>query len=488
MSDVLGLDSDLNKVPDQVRHIHIMGVCGTGMAALAGMLKHIGYRITGSDNNVYPPMSDFLHSIGVKIMDGYGSHNLEPRPDLVIVGNVIRAINPEAVALKEYGIPYLSMPQCLAHFFLRNKHSLVVSGTHGKTTTSSMLATVLNEVGADPGFMIGGYVEAFGGNFRVGDGNYFVIEGDEYDTAFFDKDSKFHHYQPRCAILTSIEFDHADIFSDLEVIKDSFKRFVSLIPPEGFLVAFHDDPVVREICDKADCRVIFYGSSEGCDYRLGELHGDGLETGFTITAPKGSVMEYTLAMPGKHNALNATAVIALLSGLGFEKNRIQEGLSMFTGVRRRQQIRGEVNGVMVIDDFAHHPTAVRETTAALRLAWPDRRLIIVFEPRTNSSRRDIFQERYGESFFGADLVVVREHVPLADVDPAEQFSSEKLVAKLNQAGIAARYFSDTNVILDFLGHETRSGDIVAVLSNGGFDDIHVRLLAGLESQALREEG
>ncbi|MDH4318018.1 MAG: UDP-N-acetylmuramate--L-alanine ligase [Desulfobulbaceae bacterium] len=477
------LDPALNRAPQEVHHIHIMGVCGTGMAALAGMLKREGYLITGSDNNVYPPMSDFLHSIGVEIMNGYGPCNLEPRPDLVIVGNVIRAVNPEALALREQAISYLSMPQALGRFFLDDKKSLVVAGTHGKTTTSSMLATVLNAMGADPGCLIGGFVEAFGGNFRLGSGKYFVIEGDEYDTAFFDKGSKFLHYRPFCAILTSIEFDHADIFTDLEVIKNSFKRFVSLIPPEGFLVACHDDPVVREICGQAVCRVIYYGSGEECDYRFGDLRLNGPRSVFNVTAPDRLAKQYSLAMPGKHNGLNATGVIALLSVLGFAADEIKKGLASFTGVRRRQQIRGEVGGVMVIDDFAHHPTAVRETTAALRLAWPERRLIIVFEPRTNSSRRSVFQESYADSFHGADLVVVREHVPLADVERAEQFSSEKLVSDLKKIGISACYFPDTDAILDFLGEETGTGDIVAVLSNGGFDNIHQRLLTRLEEKS-----
>ncbi|HEB51122.1 MAG TPA: UDP-N-acetylmuramate:L-alanyl-gamma-D-glutamyl-meso-diaminopimelate ligase [Desulfobulbus sp.] len=479
MSDEARLDPALNRLPAGVHHIHVMGICGTGMAALAGMLQDEGFRVTGSDSNVYPPMSDFLAGAGIDVLDGYDARNLEPRPDLVIVGNVIRAVNPEAVRLAELEIPYLSMPQALAAFFLQARRPLVVAGTHGKTTTSSLLATALHRAGAGPGFMIGGIVEAFGRNSLVGSGPWFVVEGDEYDTAFFNKVSKFLHYRPHCAILTSIEFDHADIFSDLDMIRDSFARFVRLIPEDGALVACLDDPVVAGVAGLAACPVISYGTGDQCCWQLRDLEVEGLNSRFSVVRDGRLYGRFTLPMPGLHNGLNALAVIALMDHLGVGVETIGIGLASFEGVRRRQQVRGTAGGVTVIDDFAHHPTAVRETVRALRLAWPDRRLIVVFEPRTNSSRRAIFQDQYAGAFDGADLVVVREHVPLDNVPAGEQFSSSRLVRDLEAQGKQALYFPDTDAILDHLGAHCRQGDVVAILSNGGFDNIHQRLLSRL---------
>ncbi len=477
-------DPGLNYIPDGIKHIHIMGICGTGMAALAGMLKKSGYKISGSDNNVYPPMSDFLLAEGIEVTHGYSPQNLIPVPDLVVVGNVIRASNPEAQKLVEIGVPHVSMPQALAHFFLDNKKSLVVAGTHGKTTTASLLATALAHAGDTPGFMIGGIVEAFGSNFSLGKNDCFVVEGDEYDTAYFDKGSKFLHYQPHNAILTSLEFDHADIFKDLDQIKASFKKFVALIPKDGLLIACYNDANVREIAKTAPCPVVSYGTGEDCHWRVQDFHSEGLETSFKVFRDQQFFGDFTLPMPGVHNGLNCTAVIALMDHLGYSCEKIRKSILSFPGVKRRQQIRGEVGGITVIDDFAHHPTAVRETVRALRMAWPERRLVIVFEPRTNSSRRAIFQEKYASSFCGADLVIVREHIPLENVPPGDQFSSQKLVASLQKNGIEAHYFPDTDNILQFLKEKALSGDIIAVLSNGGFDDIHKRLLACLAKKSL----
>ncbi len=481
------LDPQLNAAPDALRHIHIMGICGTGMAAIAGMLKESGYKVTGSDQNVYPPMSDFLAQVGIEVMQGYVPENLDPRPDLVIVGNVIQAVFPEAQRLAELGIPYLSMPQALSHFFFGgegSKKSLVVAGTHGKTTTSSLLATALHRANCSPGFLIGGIVEAFGCNYRLGEGEYFVVEGDEYDTAFFNKVSKFLHYRPHFAILTSIEFDHADIFADLEEIKASFTRFVHLIPEDGALIACTDDPVVAEIAAQCTGPVISYGSGQNCQWQLRDLTVHGLSSFFA--AYKDGILfgEFTLPMPGHHNGLNALAVIALMDHCGIAQEAIKEGLASFEGIKRRQQIRGEVNGITVIDDFAHHPTAVRETVQALRLAWPERRLIIVFEPRTNSSRRAVFQQQYEQAFHGADQVLVREIVPLTNVPASEQFSSQQLATALKEQGIGAEYFPDTSAILSNLVQQARSGDVIAILSNGGFDNIHEQLLNSLQEGSI----
>jgi len=477
------LDPGLNAAPDTPHHIHLIGICGTGMAAMAGMLQQRGFKVTGSDQNVYPPMSDFLAGLGIEVLSGYDAAHLATLPDLVIVGNVVRITNPEAVELARLRLPYLSMPQALGHFFLEGKLPLVVTGTHGKTTTSSLLATALHRAGSTPGFMIGGLVEAFGRNSNLSDSPYFVVEGDEYDTAFFNKVSKFHHYRPHCAILTSVEFDHADIFADLESIKASFAEFIGRIPPQGALVAHTDDPVVAELASAARCPVVSYGIGPDCEWRLVDLQVQGLSSDFAVQHRGQLQGRCRLPMPGQHNCLNALAVIALLSQLGFSFEAITGGLASFEGVKRRQQIRGVVRGVTVVDDFAHHPTAVRETLKALRLAWPANRLVVVFEPRTNSSRRAVFQEDYAQVFQSADAVLIRVPVPLDSIPINEQFSSLKLAADLGAQGIKARAFADTDAILAALVRDCRPGDIVVILSNGGFDDIHERLLAQLRSTA-----
>ncbi len=477
------LDPGLNRAPEDPRRIHVIGICGTGMAAMAGMLHQRGFTVTGSDQHVYPPMSDFLAGLGIEVMPGYSAANLTARPDLVIVGNVVRITNPEAVELARLRLPYLSMPQALGHFFLEGKIPLVVTGTHGKTTTSSLLATTLHRAGATPGFMIGGLVEAFGRNYNLSDSPYFVVEGDEYDTAFFNKVSKFHHYRPQFAILTSVEFDHADIFADLASIKASFAEFIGRIPAQGALVAHTDDPVVAELVSAARCPVISYGIGSGCEWRLVDLQVKGLSSEFSVYHRDQLQGRCRLPMPGLHNGLNALSVIALLAHLGFSMEAITAGLASFEGVKRRQQIRGVVRGVTVVDDFAHHPTAVRETLNALRLAWPKNRLVVVFEPRTNSSRRAVFQEDYAGVFSPADEVLIREPMPLDTIPLSEQFSSGQLAADLCARGTRARAFADTDAILDALLGDCQSGDIVVILSNGGFDGIHERLLARLGQPA-----
>lgn len=474
-----GLDPALNVAPAQCRHVHLMGICGTGVGALAGMLKAAGFLVSGSDQNVYPPMSDFLAASGIEVRSGYAPENLAPRPDLVVVGNVISRDNPEAVALAALAIPYLSMPQALAHFFIGDRTSLVVTGTHGKTTTSSLLATVLHGAGRQPGFLIGGLVQAFGRNFNLGGDRYFVVEGDEYDTAFFDKGPKFLHYRPKVAIITSIEFDHADIYADLEAVKASFRQLVGIMPPDGCLVAHLDDPVVREITAAASCRVLGYGRSPGLDWQLDRVEIGPQGTTFTVMKEGAPYGEFRSVLPGVHNSLNCLAVTAVLDHLGLAPAEIRSGLASFAGVKRRQEVRGIVRGVTVIDDFAHHPTAVRETLAALRAAYAGRRLIAVFDPRTNSSRRRVFQEAFAASFADADLVLVREPEPLLKVAAEARFSAPELVAALNGGGVAARYFPSTDEIIGYLATSCREGDVVAILSNGGFDNIHARLLVRL---------
>lgn len=477
----MDLAATLNQVPQKIQHIHIMGICGTGMAALAGMLKRSGYRISGSDKAVYPPMSLFLEGLEILVHDGYGAHNLLPRPDLVIVGNVITKDNPEAVALARAQIPYLSFPQALAHFFIRDKTSLVVTGTHGKTTTSSLLASCLHRAGLDPTFMIGGIVREFDANFRLGAGPHFVSEGDEYDTAFFDKVSKFLHYQPDIAIITSLEFDHADIFSDLAAIKRSFIKFVALLPSDGLIIAHLDDPNVVEVVRDAPCEVQGYGQGEHLDWSLQDIHPTGVSTEFAVSYQGQKWADLAVQLPGTHNCLNALAVVAVLHRLGIKRQVIAQGLLRFGGIRRRQEVRGVAHGITVIDDFAHHPTAVRETLLALKNAYQGQRLICIFEPRTNSSRRAIFQQDYVNCFDAAQLTFIRAALPLDTVPSEDLFSAPQLATDLKARGGKAWACPDTDTILTDLLPLLRANDVVAILSNGGFDNIHERLLKKLEA-------
>jgi len=471
--------TELNIAPQSCKHIHLMGICGTGVGALAGMLQKRGYTVTGSDQQVYPPMSDFLAGLGIEVKSGYRPENLEPRPDLVIVGNVIRRNNPEALALAEAGIPYLSMPQALSHFFLTEKTCLVVCGTHGKTTTSSLLATMLHYAGEEPGFMIGGIVQAFKQNFNVSAGRYFVIEGDEYDTAFFDKGPKFLHYQPDIAIITSIEFDHADIYNDLEAVKTSFRKLVRIMPASGRIIANIDDEIVREIVAEASCEVIGYGLSDQAQWSFADLKVDHAKTTFIVTRNGAIFSEFASPMPGHHNAMNTLAVTAAMDEIGISPQACRESLARFPGVRRRQEVRGVRNGITVIDDFAHHPTAVKETLSALRAAYSKNRLVAVFEPRTNSSRRNIFQTDYREVFDKADEIIIKTPIPLDNIPQEQMLSSRRLADDLIKRNKKAASFDSTETIIDYLKKTAANGDVLVIMSNGGFDDIHNRLLATL---------
>lgn len=474
------LSPELNCIPEKIHHIHLMGVCGSGMAALAGMLQQSGFRVTGSDNQVYPPMSDFLAELGIPICIGYGPDNLSPPPDLVIVGNVITRKNHEAIALGEKGLHYLSFPQALSHFFIKSRTSLVIAGTHGKTTTCSLLAAALHSAGLDPTFMIGGIVQEFGTNFRLGKGQCFVAEGDEYDTAFFDKESKFLHYRPQVAVITSIEFDHADIFADIDAIKRSFRKFVALLPENGLLIANLADKNVAEIAAEAPCEVQGYGVDPCYTWAAGDISIDSGLTRFNVTKNGAFWSSMSVGLAGEHNCLNSLAVCAIMDHLGVGPSDIERGLRNFGGVKRRQEVRGIARGITVIDDFAHHPTAVKETLAALKSGYRNRRLIAVFEPRTNSSRRAIFQTDYVSAFDAADMVLLREPAPIEGLQADELFSSSRLADDLvNTRQLAAESFPGTDEILMRLTEVLEEGDVVAILSNGGFDNIHNRLLEKL---------
>jgi UDP-N-acetylmuramate: L-alanyl-gamma-D-glutamyl-meso-diaminopimelate ligase len=474
------LSPGLNHLPDTPRHIHLMGICGTGMASLAGMLKDKGYRITGSDQNVYPPMSLFLESLHIPVSNGYHAENLHPEPDLVIVGNVITRKNIEAVELSSLRLPYLSFPQAIGHFALKDRKSIVVSGTHGKTTTSALIAWILEKAGMDAGFMIGGIPINFGKNYKTGTGPYFVIEGDEYDTAFFDKGPKFLHYRPWITILTSIEFDHADIYRNLAHVIESFRKLIHLIPADGLLIANGDDDTVRHESGRASCRTETYGYGQDAQWRAEDVSVGEDFTHLTIVT-KGKATPFSTSLYGRHNVANVMAAVVLGRFLEIPWTTLEEAARTFRGVKRRQEIIGERKGVLVLDDFAHHPTAVRETLRAVREKYRDRRLIAVFEPRSNSSRRRIFQDLYAVSFDAADRVFIPEPPLMDGIPPEERFSSRNLVSALNQRGLEASYFETTDRLLEALVRESRSGDVVLIMSNGGFDHLHQRLLDAIES-------
>jgi UDP-N-acetylmuramate: L-alanyl-gamma-D-glutamyl-meso-diaminopimelate ligase len=460
-------------------HVHLMGICGTAMASLAGMFHESGYTVTGSDQATYPPMSDFLRDLGISVMNGYRAQNLDPVPDLVVVGNVIRRNNPEAVALETLGIPFASMPDALNRYFIGNRIRIVIAGTHGKTTVSAMIAWILYQEGRDPGFMIGGVPVNFKKNYRLGSGSLFVIEGDEYDTAYFDKSPKLIHYKPDIGVITSCEFDHADIYGSLEEIKRQFRIFAELVPSAGNLVAYGGDDTVGEIIAGCDSPVQKYGFESNMDWTASVLNDcpEGIKA--IIMKDGQEAAAGTLPVFGFHNVLNAVAAIAATASVGIEPQKAMDALGSFQGVKRRQQILGDTAGILLIDDFAHHPTAVKVTCDAVRSRYGNRRLIAVFEPRTNTSRRAIFQEAYVHAFLSADLIVLKEPGDVAGIPEAERFSSERLARDLRGMGKAARAFDDTDGLLEFLLNELRTGDVALTMSNGSFDDLGPRLLASL---------
>ncbi len=460
-------------------HIHLLGICGTGMAALAGILKEQGFRVTGSDEHVYPPMSTLLEGLGIIIQNGYSPANLDPVPDLVVVGNVIRRDNPEAQAVLDQNLPRLSLPEALNRFLVGDRQSLVVAGTHGKTTTTALISWLLFALGLDPGFMVGGIAKNFQTNYRVGSGRFVALEGDEYDTAFFDKRPKFVHFHPRAAVLTSIEFDHADIYPDLNVIIQAFETFLGTVAPGGGVFAWGDAPLIREVCGRHRAPVSFYGLNRDVAWQAAAITPAPGGMNFTVLKEGARWGDFFLPMVGEHNVLNALAALAVLSEVGAEVPALQKALPGFKGVKKRQEVAGEFQGVLVVEDFAHHPTAVGVTLAAVRQAYPTRRLVAAFEPRTNTSRRKIFQEPYARAFKDADLILVREPPDLWKVEPEEQFSSRQLVADLVAAGQAALYFPDTDALLAGLLQTLRPGDVVLVMSNGDFDHLVSRLCEAL---------
>ena len=459
-----------------IKSIYIIAICGTGMASLAGLLKKAGYRVTGSDANVYPPMSTLLENAGIEIKPGYKKENITGEIDLVVVGNAVSKDNEEVLAVQSAGIPYISMPQALSRFFLEGRKSLVVTGTHGKTTTSAILSWVFEACGKQPGFMVGGWLKNFDTNHKLPGGDWFVTEGDEYDTAFFDKGPKFLHYQPYAAILTSIEFDHADIYRDLDHIKEAFRNFMKIIDPKGFLLVEYSDQNTKDVINSAPCEVETYGFSEQADWQVTDYKFENGHGQFTLNHKGKAVGQFHLPMIGRHNILNSAAVTAIALKCGLSADAVAKGLKEFKGIKRRQEVVGEKNGVTVIDDFAHHPTAIHLTLEGVKDAWPGHRIWAVFEPRSATSRRKVFEQSLPESFKLADQTIIADLFAPDKLQEEERLDPKQVVATIRAQGREAQFFPTVEGIIDFIVEHQQPGDVVMIMSSGGFDGIHKKLL------------
>jgi UDP-N-acetylmuramate: L-alanyl-gamma-D-glutamyl-meso-diaminopimelate ligase len=472
------------------RHIHLIGICGTAMASLAGLLQLRGHRITGSDMAAFPPMSDLLRALGIPILEPFAEENLTPAPGLVIIGNAISRGNPEVERVLDERIPFTSMSALLREEFLRGRSPLVVAGTHGKTTTTSMLAWIYQTAAREnpalePSFLIGGVAENFGSSFQLRSTEPFILEGDEYDTAFFDKGPKFLHYFPDALILTHVEFDHADIYADLDAVKTAFKRLVNLVPRRGLIVAYDGNDNVTECVSRAFCRVERYGFSETAHWRIRNLRYANGQTQWEVHRNGALWAELAMNLAGEHNVLNATAAAALAAGQGISKESIAAALSTFKSVKRRLEVRDRVNGITLIEDFAHHPTAIRETLRALRSVYPQSRLWAVLEPRSNTLRRKVLAADLVASLRRADRVVLAGVYRQERIPEPERLRPEEVVAALNGAGTPAELHPNADAIVAALAPQLASGDVVVILSNGSFDGIYTKLPARLRADAQK---
>ncbi len=456
-------------------HIHLIGICGTAMASLAGLLKQRGYHVTGSDAAAYPPMSDLLRSMAIPVFEPYDEKNVKSRPHLVVVGNAISRGNPELEYVLDQRISFRSLPQMLYDSFLRGREPLVVAGTHGKTTTTSMLAWIFQNAGLDPSFLVGGIAENFGTSFALRQSKYFIIEGDEYDSAFFDKGPKFLHYFPDATILTSVEFDHADIYRDLEAVKTAFKRLVNLVPRRGRIIAYDDNPNVDECISKAFCPVERYGFKESSLWRAHDVQYGADETRWKVSREGAPWAELAFSLAGEYNVLNATAAAAMAANYQVPAEKIAEALRSFKSVKRRLEVKAEVNGITIIDDFAHHPTAIAETLKALRMRYSGRRLWAVLEPRSNTLRRNVFAGELVRSLAVADEVVIASVFKAEAIPEKERLSVAEVVRTLKKNKKPARECQDAGAIVESIVPELRQGDVIAVLSNGGFGGIYEKL-------------
>jgi UDP-N-acetylmuramate: L-alanyl-gamma-D-glutamyl-meso-diaminopimelate ligase len=471
--------------PDSIRRVHLLGVAGTGMGSFAGLLKTKGYVVSGSDNDVYPPMSEMLRAWGIEVLTPYRPENLDvTRPDLVVVGNVIRRINPEATAARERGLRQMSFPAAFGSLFLAGRHPVVVTGTHGKTTTSALLSHLLVSAGRDPSFLVGGVAQNGGVSFRLGNGPHVVVEGDEYDTAYFDKGPKFLHYRARTAMLTSLELDHADIYRDEAHYQSAFEGFVKLLPEDGFLAVSAHWPRAVEVSRHARCRCVLYGRApgDGADTWADDVQQGPLGSRFTLMEHGKPLGHVDLLLSGLHNVENAVGAWAVVQELGISFPEAKAGFATFAGVRRRQELRAEVDGVAVIDDFAHHPTAVRETVQALLGRYPGRRLWAVFEPRSNTSRRRLHQDAYASAFDGAGRVSLRIPERHDRVPEDEALDVPRLVSELRARGLDAEAEREVPALVETVGNGARPGDVILVMSNGSFGGFHDALIARLRGR------
>jgi UDP-N-acetylmuramate: L-alanyl-gamma-D-glutamyl-meso-diaminopimelate ligase len=483
------------KSMDENKHIYLIGICGTAMSAVAGMLKQRGFRVTGSDAAAYPPMSDFLAELGIPVAQPFDARNLEPRPDLVVVGNAISRGNVELEQVLDQRIPFCSLPQLLHEEFLRGKEVLVVAGTHGKTTTTSMLAWIFHTAGMQPSFLIGGIAENFGSSFHLGQGKHFILEGDEYDTAFFDKGPKFLHYFPDTVILTSVEFDHADIYKDLDAVETAFMRLVNLIPRRGRIVAFDGvageatgNASLERCLSKAFCPVERYGAGARSHWRVTNLKLDAERTSWSVLHNSQAWADLEFPLAGEYNVWNATAAAALAAGYGISKAEIAAALKTFKSVKRRLEVKAQVNGITIIDDFAHHPTAIAGTLKALRARYAGARLWAILEPRSNTLRRRVLQGDLARSLALADEIIVAGVFRSETVPENERLELPELAADIQKHGSRARLIADADGIVQTIAPEMRSGDVVVILSNGGFGGIYEKLPARLRALAGEAAG
>ena len=458
----------------EIKSVHFVGIGGTAMASAAAAMKEKGFAVTGSDQNVYPPMSTFLADKKIEVMNGYAERNLAHKPDLVVIGNAISRGNPEAEFALDHKLRYCSLPELLREFFIRGKRSIVVTGTHGKTTTTALLAWVFEHNGLNPSYLIGGIPNNLSQGARFTDSEWFVIEGDEYDTAFFDKRSKFVHYQPEIAIVNNLEFDHADIFENLDAIKKTFSHFFRIIPRNGLLLGNGDDANLAPLLNVTHCPVKRFGLGED-----NAVHAFNIRYGPTASEFEIPSFKFHLNLIGEFNVRNALAVVACAKHCGLKNHQIQSAFETFKGVKRRMEVRGIVGGVTLIDDFGHHPTAIRETLAALRVKYPAQKIWALFEPRSNTTRRNVFQTDLVGAFGRADAVVVSQVARLEQIAPEERLNPEKLMQDLKASGRDATYLPDADSIVAHVAKNVQGGDIVVVFSNGGFGGIHAKLLERL---------
>jgi len=471
--------------PDSVRSVHLIGIAGSGMGAFACMLRTAGLTVRGSDQNVYPPMSDILADQGIEWFEGWSPTHLDWKPDVVIVGNVCRRDNPEAVEAETRSIPCVSFPQALSDLFLAQRRPVVIAGTHGKTTTTALTAYLLKACGLGSGMLVGGMAQNFGSSFLIGDpGAPFVVEGDEYDTAYFDKGPKFLHYRPSIAVLNNIEFDHADIYDSLDEIIENFDRLIDILEPDNLLLANGDDPLVIERARRSQSRVITYGFSSEVDLRATQIVPGPTGCAFDLSLRGESLGTVHSPLAGRHNVWNALAAFGVGLELGLSFSALKTAITGFKGTQRRQEEKGEVDGVLVMDDYAHHPTAIRETLTALSYRYPDRRIWGVYEPKSNTARRNIHQAAYSEAFDSADRVVLAKPYVKADgLSSTEQLDVDKLIADIQARGTRATYRPTVDDIVTLLVEETQPGDLVVVMANSGFGGLVDRLLSALEERA-----